>query len=168
MILFAFPPGGVWRITLLWGRGEHHPASDLTFHLKGFLTSLASMLHSTTKSMTIVSFSFFFPYLLPFLQLLSKLQKNILHPFHFLLLTLPFIAVFCIEKAWFLLWDIGLFNNSLGDIISVIQMLSAWAQGLSSVSILSSYLSVEVHIFVKRHPATFFFPLFNPHLALLR
>lgn len=55
---------------------------------------------------------------------------SMLHPFHFLLLLLPFIAVFCIEEAWFfpcLLWDICLFNNSLRDIISVIQVLSAWA-----------------------------------------
>lgn len=160
MILFAFPPSGVWRIFLLWGRGEHHPARDLNSHLKGFLTSLASMLHCTKKSLTMVSFSFFFPCLLPFLQLpLSKLWRNMLHPFHFLLLPLPFIAVFCIEEAWFfprLIWDICLFNKSLRDIINVIQVSSAWAQGLSSVSILSTSVCWSPHFYVKRHPATFF------------
>lgn len=86
------------------------------------------------------------------------------HHFHFLLLPLPFISVFCIEKACFfprLLWDIRLFNNCLGDILSMTQVLSAWAQGvLVNVNPFLTRLCAGLHIVMSKDTLQpFFFPL---------
>lgn len=65
-----------------------------------------------------------------------------------------FNSVFCVEEAFFfpcVPWDICLFNNSLRDTFSVIQVLSAWAQGaLISVSPFLTHLCAGLHTVMSK------------------
>lgn len=130
-------------------------ASDQTPLSNGSLTSLASVLHSTKKGLTMVSFSF--PLHVPSHSSNYQFQNyggSMPHHFYFLLPLLPFNSVFCVEEACFfpcVLWDICLFNNSLRDTLSVIQVLSAWGQGaLISVSPFLTHLCAGLHIVMSK------------------
>lgn len=170
MILFAFPPSGVWRIFLLWGRGEHHPARDLNSHLKGFLTSLASMLHCTKKSLTMVSFSFFFPCLLPFSNYHFQNYGGICSiPSIFSCCPFPSLQCFAYKRLDF-------FHVRFGTFVCLTN-LSEIYQCDSSVISLGSGALISVNPFhvcllkstflCEKTPCNLFF-FFNPHLALLR
>ena len=125
-------------------------ASDQTSHLKGCLTSLASTLHGTKKGLTMVSFPFFFACLFPFLQLpLSKLWKK--HAPSLLFSPAAPSLHFSVLHRRGLLFSMcalgHLSNNFLRDILSVIQVLSAWAQGaLINVRPFLTRLCAGLHI----------------------
>lgn len=95
-------------------------------------------------------------------------METYLHPFHFLLLTLPFIAVFCIEELdFFSTFALGLFSNSLRDKISMIQCYQLGLRGSHQCQ--SSHICLLKSTFLcQKTPYNFFFSLFNPYLALLR
>lgn len=62
-----------------------------------------------------------------------------------------------------------LFSNSLRDILTVTQVLSAWAQGvLINVSPSLTRLCAVLHTVMSKDTLQRFFLPFNPHLALLR
>lgn len=138
--LFAFPSRGVWRIPCCGA--EVNTSLPVIWLLTWRAFSPAWPPCCTApKSLMLVSFVFFSFHISCHSSNYHYQNYEGVCSIPSIFFCWPFPSLqFWIEEAWFslcLLWDICLFSNSLRDIISMIWMLSAWAQGLSSVSILS-------------------------------